>query len=91
MPERAKERFSDTTRLNLVDARKCVFDGDYGLTYQKCRFCDAGWPEERFLWKYSVRSYACDRCRTAALAEEDESRRRMQECIDRLAGSPPMH
>jgi hypothetical protein len=78
------ERFSSTTRLNLVDAHKCETGLPYGLTYHKCRFCGAGWPEEPHLWKYGVRHYACDRCRKAALAEEDESRRSMQEIISRI-------
>ena len=41
---------------------KCACNINFGLTYQKCRFCGAGWPELKHLWKYAVRHYICDGC-----------------------------
>ena len=41
---------------------KCLCDVNYGLTYQKCRFCGTGWPKLTHLWKYAVRHYICDEC-----------------------------
>lgn len=35
---------------------------DYQLSYQKCRFCDRGWPDLRHLFKYAVRHYVCRDC-----------------------------
>lgn len=46
---------------------KCSCNLNYGLTYQKCRFCDAGWPKLDHLWKYAVRHYVCDDCLTKKL------------------------
>jgi hypothetical protein len=41
----------------------CVANADWGLTYQKCRFCGRGWPELKGLFKYAVRHYVCEDCR----------------------------
>lgn len=82
------ERFNSTTRLNIVDARWCEFNVDtvcgyyLGLTYHKCRFCEAGLGDVRGLWKYSTRHYICAACRKLALDEEDASRKAMQAIID---------
>lgn len=41
---------------------QCDCSAEYGLTYQKCRFCDRGWPDLPYLLKYAVRHYACEDC-----------------------------
>lgn len=48
---------------------KCECNLNYGLTYQKCRFCPASWPEVDHLWKYAVRHYICDACLIKSLDE----------------------
>ena len=60
-------RFSEATRWALRDAIWCVFNNNWGLTYQMCRFCRKS--EGEGLWKYGVRHYACTECRDKALAE----------------------
>jgi len=65
-------RFSEATRWALKDAIWCVFQSDWGLTYQLCRFCGRGRDHKKQgdgLWKYGVRHYACTECRDKALLE----------------------
>ena len=54
-------------RTKLLEARPCECGLPHGLTYQKCRYCGAGWPEEKQLWRYAVRHYICSACRDARL------------------------
>lgn len=55
---------SRKTRLRLRDNLiECLCHHEYGLTYQKCRFCERGWPDLRALLKYAVRHYICEDCR----------------------------
>lgn len=51
----------------MEQATHCIFNLDYGLTYQTCRFCGKGWRELTGLWKYGVRHYICQECREAAI------------------------
>ena len=62
-------------RHALEDAVWCETGHPYGLTYQSCRYCHAGWPEEMGLWKYGVRHYICDACRNQKLGILADDRR----------------
>lgn len=61
----------DRIRNHVVQCSVGVKDWD--LSYQKCRFCDAGLGDVTFLWKFSVRHYICDACRTRVLARPLQS------------------
>jgi hypothetical protein len=49
-------------RFAYDDLVHCECSAEYGLTYQKCRFCDRGWPDLPYLLKYGVRHYVCEDC-----------------------------
>jgi hypothetical protein len=51
----------------LLEAVWCKAGGEYGLSYQSCRFCKSSWPNVTGLWKYAVRHYICDECRGKTL------------------------
>lgn len=36
---------------------------EFGISYQKCRFCGQGSEEHEGLWKYGVRHWVCTPCR----------------------------
>lgn len=82
-------RFSEKTRWALKDAIWCVFQSDWGLTYQMCRFCQQGRPYTKRdykksgdgLWKYGVRHYACTECRDKALAEHKADMGKLAEAL----------
>ena len=54
--------------LAAIAARPWLFTtfGEFGLSYQTCRFCKRGQGDTQGLWKYGVRHYACEDCRKAA-------------------------
>lgn len=59
---RLRERLRrPTTRYFEYDSHRI-----YGLTYQSCRFCGVDALKTGGLWKYGVRHYICDECRTKA-------------------------
>jgi hypothetical protein len=57
---------------SIRNARWCVADRNFGLTYQSCRFCHVSWPEVRGLFKYGVRHYICAACRERKLNGRNE-------------------
>lgn len=66
-------RYETTNLINLRSAQRMDCGHPYGLTYQKCRFCGASWPDVEELWKYSVRHYICSSCRDRKLLDAAEN------------------
>jgi hypothetical protein len=53
----------------IMAAHWCDADPDFGLTYQKCRFCGVSWPKVKGLFKYAVRHYVCADCRNKKMGQ----------------------